>query len=158
MVATIYTLGESREADTGLPIQTGALPWRIGRGKRAEVLLVTGRRSGRWMIPKGWPIQGMSLAKAAAQEAFEEAGVEGSVDDKPLGNFRHTKQHLTLGLLDVSIVVHSLAVERELPEWPEHGQRQRKWFSIKQAAQTVDSDELKLLILELKVTIAGVRP
>ena len=109
------------------------------------------------MIPKGWPIPGMSLANAAAQEAFEEAGVKGTVDPTPLGNFRHTKQHLTLGLLDVSILVHPLAVSDELTEWPEHGQRERKWFSIKQAALNVDSDELKKLILALKSTIARAR-
>lgn len=106
------------------------------------------------MIPKGWPMSGKSLAKSAAQEAFEEAGIEGVIEDKPLGTFRHTKQHVTLGMLDVSIIVYSLAVERELAEWPERGQRQRKWFSFKQAVLTVDSDELKLLILELKATIA----
>jgi ADP-ribose pyrophosphatase YjhB (NUDIX family) len=109
------------------------------------------------MIPKGWPMDGKSLAKAAAQEAFEEAGVEGKVDDKPLGTFRHTKQHITLGMMEVSIVVHPLAVEREFADWPEHGQRQRKWFSIKQAALTVDSDELKKIILELKGTLSRAR-
>ncbi len=99
----------------------------------------------------------MSLATAAAQEAFEEAGVEGRVDSKPLGTFRHTKQNLTIGFLDVSIVVHPLAVERELAHWPEHGQRERKWFSIKQATLNVDSDELKKLFLELKGAIARAR-
>lgn len=122
----------------------------MGRGKRAEVLLVTGRRSGNWMIPKGWPIRGKSLAKAAALEAFEEAGVKGTVDSKPLGSFRHTKQHLSLGLLDVSIVVHPLAVENELPKWPEDDQRERKWFSIKKAAEAVASSDLKRIILDLK--------
>lgn len=109
------------------------------------------------MIPKGWPIPGLTLAKAAAQEAFEEAGIEGAVDQTPIGSFRHTKQHLTLGLFDVSIVVHPLAVERELAEWPERSQRERKWFSIKQAATSVDSDELKQLILELKNRIGPAR-
>lgn len=109
------------------------------------------------MIPKGWPIPGMSLANAAAREAFEEAGVEGTVDSTPLGNFRHTKQHPALGLLDVSIVVHPLAVSHELTEWPEYGQRERKWFSIKQVAFNVDSDELKKLIMELNVAISRAR-
>ena len=126
----------------------------MGRGKRAEVLLVTGRRSGRWMIPKGWPIRGKSLAKSAALEAFEEAGVKGTVDSKPLGSFRHTKQHLSLGVLDVSIVVHPLAVESELPKWPEDDQRERKWFTIKKAAEAVASSDLKRIILDLKGRVA----
>ena len=147
-------MGKLREVPTALLVQTGALPWRMGRGKRAEVLLVTGRRSGRWMIPKGWPIRGKSLAKSAALEAFEEAGVKGTVDSRPLGNFRHTKQHLTFGLLDVSIVVHPLAVESELPKWPEDDQRERKWFTIKKAAQAVASSDLKRIILDLKSRVA----
>lgn len=136
------------EGPTKLPIQTGALPWRLGRKKRLEVLLVTGRRSNRWMIPKGWPMVGKSLAEAAEQEAFEEAGVKGTIDSRPLGSFVHTKQSLPTGDLDVSIVVHPMCVERELPKWPEIGQRKRKWFSLKEAASRVDSEELGALIMQ----------
>ena len=98
MACQTYSLHATREEHTKLPKQTGALPWRKTSGKDLEVLLVTGRRSGVWMIPKGWPIRGKSLAKAAAQEAFEEAGVEGTVDPKPIGSFRHIKQNLGVGL------------------------------------------------------------
>lgn len=136
------------EGSTKLPIQTGALPWRVGRKKRLEVLLVTGRQSKRWMIPKGWPMIGKSLAEAAAQEAFEEAGVKGTIDPLPLGSFVHTKQSLPTGDLDVSIVVHPMCVERELPKWPEVGQRKRRWFSLKAAASRVDSEELRALIMQ----------
>lgn len=130
----------------GLPIQTGALPWRLA-GKNIEILLVTGRRSGRWTIPKGWPMPGKSLAEAAAQEAYEEAGVRGTVDPNPIGTFRHVKQLLAVGPLEVSIVVHPLWVDRELPRWPELGQRKRRWFKPKEAARRVDSPELGSLIL-----------
>ncbi len=143
-----------RKASAPLPIQTGALPWRLGPGNRAQVLLVTGRNSGRWMIPKGWPMRGKTLAKAAAQEAFEEAGVKGAVSTKPLGSFRHVKQHLVFRPLEVSILVHSLAVKRELAKWPEAGQRERRWFTLDEAATAVDSQELGKLILDLGVKIS----
>lgn len=143
-----YDAAMMQEARSKLPVQTGALPWRLGRKKRLEVLLVTGRRSRRWKIPKGWPMLGKSLAEAAAQEAFEEAGVKGKVDPQPLGSIRYTKQSLLAGDLEVSIVVHSMCVERELPKWPEVGQRKRKWFTIKQAASRVDCDELRALIIQ----------
>lgn len=128
------------------PIQTGALPWRLAGKAGIEVLLVTGRRSGRWMIPKGWPIPGKSLAEAAAQEAFEEAGVVGTVDPRPIGTFRHLKQLNVAGDLEVDIVVHPLWVDRELEKYPELGQRKRKWFKAKEAAKRVDSPELSELI------------
>ena len=141
-------MGDGRkEKTTDRPLQTGALPWRIGRKKRIEVLLVTGRRSRRWTIPKGWPMAGKTLAEAAAQEAFEEAGVKGTIDPVPVGSFDHTKQNLPTGLLDVRILVHALDVDRELPKWPEHGQRRRKWFSVEEAAKKVDSEELRALIM-----------
>jgi 8-oxo-dGTP pyrophosphatase MutT (NUDIX family) len=136
----------TREASGDLPIQTGALPWRLGGSKGIEVLLVTGRRSGRWTIPKGWPMPGKTLAEAAAQEAFEEAGVSGTVGPRPLGTFRHVKQQDVIGDIEVNIVVHPLWVDHELPKWPELGQRKRKWFSVKEAAKRVDSPELSELI------------
>jgi len=141
-----YKGAQTREEARKLPTQTGALPWRWGRNKRLEVLLVTGRRSHRWMIPKGWPMAGKTLAEAAAQEAFEEAGVKGKIDPEPIGSFSHTKQSLPTGTLEVNILVHSLCVERELSKWPEAGQRRRKWFSIEDAAGKVDSDELKMVM------------
>lgn len=132
-----------------MPIQSGALPWRLKRSKKKpEVLLVTSRRSGRWMIPKGWPMPGKSLADSAAQEAFEEAGIKGRIDATPIGSFRHVKQHLLFGTIEVDIFVHPLAVERELGNWPEKGERNRKWFAIDEAAERVQSYELKLLIVE----------
>jgi 8-oxo-dGTP pyrophosphatase MutT (NUDIX family) len=137
-----------KEEPTKRPIQTGALPWRLGRKKHFEVLLVTGRRSQRWTIPKGWPMDGKTLSEAAAVEAFEEAGVKGKIDPEPLGSFDHTKQCLPSGTLDVRILVHPMNVERELQKWPEFGQRRRKWFSVEEALERIDSEELGALIMQ----------
>ena len=92
---------------------------------------------------------GKSLAAAAAQEAFEEAGVEGRIDPKPIGSFRHSKQHLIFGEIDVRILVHALRVESELPKWPEAAQRERRWFSSEAATQKVNSKALGRLIASL---------
>jgi 8-oxo-dGTP pyrophosphatase MutT (NUDIX family) len=149
--------GEVQANGVRLPIQTGALPWRMEFGDRPKVLLVTGRRSGRWMIPKGWPMAGKSLAQAAATEAYEEAGVEGTLDPEPLGAFRHMKQQVLMGELEVSILVYPLAVERELEDWPEAGERNRRWFTIKQAAAAVDSSELGALIRKFGERLGNAR-
>lgn len=135
-----------------LALQTGALPWRVSKQRKPEVLLVTGRRSGRWMIPKGWPMAGKSLADAAAREAFEEAGISGTVDPRPLGSFHHVKRGF-FGTTQVEILVHSLSVEKELPDWPERGERDRKWFPLKKALAIVDSDELRNLIANFGMQI-----
>ena len=141
-----YSWAVTREAQGDLPIQTGALPWRLAPKNGIEVLLVTGRRSGRWTIPKGWPMPGKSLAEAAEQEAYEEAGVQGTIDPRPIGTFRHVKQLNIAGDIEVDIVVHPLWVDRELEKWPELGQRKRKWFKPKEAAKRVDSPELSEMI------------
>lgn len=120
--------------------------------------MVTGRRSRRWTIPKGWPMIGKSLAESAAVEAFEEAGVKGTIDSQPLGSFTHTKQHLPSGTLDVQIFVHPMNVDRELPKWPEFGQRRRRWFSVKEAVKRVDSQELGALIVESALLVRSEKP
>jgi 8-oxo-dGTP pyrophosphatase MutT (NUDIX family) len=145
-IAKGYTSAVTREAEGDLPIQTGALPWRLAPKNGIEVLLVTGRRSGKWTIPKGWPMPGKSLAEAAEQEAFEEAGVKGTIDPRPIGTFRHVKQLNIAGDIEVDIVVHPLWVDRQLEKWPELGQRKRKWFKPKEAAKRVDSPELSEMI------------
>ena len=89
---------------------------------------------------------GKSVAESAAQEAFEEAGVEGTIEREPLGRFRHVKQHILFGKVEVDIQVHVLSVERELDDWPERGERLRKWFKLEDAPTKVDSDELRDLI------------
>lgn len=134
-------------------IQTGALPWRRSRGEELELLLVTGRWSKRWIIPKGWPMRGKNLAQAAAQEAFEEAGVKGRIEEAPLGTFRHVKR-MPLGELEVDIVVHALGVERELDSWPERSQRERRWFSPAEASALVEAPGLRTLLLGLEAHLS----
>ena len=66
--------------------QVGALIVRRRRGS-CEVMLITSRDTGRWIVPKGWPMRGKPDDEAAAQEAFEEAGVEGEISRDPVGSF-----------------------------------------------------------------------
>ena len=123
------------------------MPCRTRPDGQIEVLLVTGKGSRRWIIPKGWPMPGMTLAEAAAQEAFEEAGVRGRVDPQPLGDFRHEKN---VGPADIEmrIVVHAMSVEQELVDYPEARSRERRWFSIAEAVEAVGSAKLGRLIAQ----------
>ena len=70
--------------------QFGALCWRV-RKKKLQIALITSRRTGRWIIPKGWPVEGATPTEAAAQEAWEEAGIEGTVGHACLGIFSYAK-------------------------------------------------------------------
>src|SRR5215470_5835756 len=71
--------------------QVGALCVRRADDGSPQVLLITSRGSGRWVIPKGWPVKRLKDHQAAALEAEEEAGVSGKVRSKPIGKFSYPK-------------------------------------------------------------------
>ncbi len=125
--------------------QHGALCWRLHRGA-AQVLLITSRDTGRWIIPKGWPHDGLSAAQSAAAEAWEEAGVEGEVCDAPIGLFSYNKV-LKPGLFQPCVVtVFALRVARLRAKFPERRERRRKWFNADRAARKVAEPELRVLL------------
>jgi 8-oxo-dGTP pyrophosphatase MutT (NUDIX family) len=130
----------------GQPLQVGALPYRRRQDGTLEVLLVTTRGTGRWMVPKGWPMPGKTHSEAAAQEAYEEAGVRGPAVPVELGRFRHEKTRFPAPSLDCIVAVFPMSVEQELTRWPERGQRTRRWFSIDDAARAVQSPDLAGII------------
>lgn len=133
---------EGRKADRH---QVGALPWRMG-ASGIEVLLITSRGTGQWIVPKGGAIPGLSPAEAAAQEAWEEAGVRGRVAKKEAGRFSHLKTRLVGAPLHCRVAVYPLKVEEEAEDFPEHGLRRKSWLSIPDAAAAVQSRELARLI------------
>ncbi len=128
--------------------QVAALPVRTGEDGSLEVLLVTSRETGRWVIPKGWPSKRLSDRDAAAREARQEAGVTGTMKNRPIGTYRYRKvQPEGTRLLDVT--VYLLKVEREKKRWPEKDQRQRSWFKLDAAARRVREPSLQRLIRAL---------
>jgi 8-oxo-dGTP pyrophosphatase MutT (NUDIX family) len=139
-----FGIDDRRAGPDGGPMQVGALPYRIDDGRAIRILLITSRRSGRWIVPKGWPVRGLNFAEAAAKEAFEEAGVRGqagpAIGTIPAGQDSR-------GGISASILMHPLRVERELSNWPEKRQRRRIWLSQADAADRVASPDLAAMIL-----------
>lgn len=111
-----------------------------------SVLLVTTRESRRWTIPKGNIASGVAPHVAAALEAQEEAGVEGAVCPVPLGSFRYRKRKGSGASLMADVEVFPLSVSRELADWPEKAERERKWFSLSEAASMVNEPDLSDLM------------
>ena len=77
---------EKVKADSG-QWQVAALPFRYVAPGSLEVLIITSRETGRFIIPKGWPMKGRADPEAAAIEAREEAGVVGKINRKPIGRY-----------------------------------------------------------------------
>jgi ADP-ribose pyrophosphatase YjhB (NUDIX family) len=126
--------------------QAAAIPWRLSADGRVEVLLITSRETGRWVIPKGWPIKGLNSARTAAREAFEEAGVWGEAAKKKLGVYSYEKRLRTGRVQHVKVSVYALRVEGEHAAWPEAVQRERLWASPSEAAELVQEAELATIL------------
>lgn len=129
--------------------QVAAIPVRRDSLNRLRVLLVTSRDTGRWVVPKGWPWPKVPDHKAAAGEAWEEAGVRGSISSRQFGSYTYEKR-LETKSRRVEVTAYLLEVEELLPVWPEVSQRRRRWFSPQMAALLVDEPDLKRLLLSLE--------
>lgn len=128
-----------------LRTQFGAVCWRMREGE-VEVLLVTSRGTGRWIIPKGWPLRGTTAARAAANEAWEEAGVTGIVHPVSLGIYSYEKESRRRRKQPVVVAVFALHVTQVADKWPEMRRRTRRWMSPAEAAELVGEPELKHLL------------
>ncbi len=125
--------------------QVAALCWRL-RESRPEILLITSRDTGRWILPKGWPMEDRSAAEAAAQEAWEEAGIRGVVTAEAMGQYTYAKTRPDADPLTCMVHVFEIKVGSLAKTYPEHRQRKRKWFSPEKAARKVAEPELQELL------------
>lgn len=128
--------------------QVGALPLRKSRGSGLEILLVSSRETGRWVIPKGWPAKRLSDAKAAAREARQEAGVTGKITETPIGRYRYRKRMPGGVVRVIDVDVYGLWVKKQRKSWREKGERTRVWFSQSEAAKKVREPRLRALIAD----------
>lgn len=128
--------------------QYAALPYRVQGKDEQLVLLVTSRDTGRWVIPKGWPMKNRKPHRAATLEAFEEAGVIGRAEKRPIGTYEYDKRLADGSKLLCKVAVFPLAVKALASEWPEAGERERRWFEPQQAANLVDEPALAQILRE----------
>jgi len=126
--------------------QYAALPYRIDAEGRAWIMLVTSRETRRWVVPKGWPIRGMTPHGVAALEAYEEAGLVGAIGERAIGFYFYHKRLKDGSTTPCSVEVYPLRVERQLERWPERRERQGRWFEPEEAAGLVAEESLGALI------------
>jgi 8-oxo-dGTP pyrophosphatase MutT (NUDIX family) len=134
--------------------QVGTLPLRVTPNGLLEVLLVTSRETGRWVIPKGWPCKHMTDQDSAAREAKEEAGVHGRMVSDSIGAFHYMKRE-PAGLRRICVDVFAMLVDREMKRWPEQNERRREWFPLQLAALKVREPKLRKLLSEVGPSDVG---
>jgi 8-oxo-dGTP pyrophosphatase MutT (NUDIX family) len=116
-------------------------------GEERELLLITSRDTGRWIVPKGWIENGENGAEAALREAWEEAGVRGELASAQVaGEYRYIKQRARRGDVLCTVEVYSINLTDEEERWPEKDERTRKWFAIPEAIGLVDEPGLREVI------------
>lgn len=125
-------------------------------------MLVTSRETRRWVLPKGNLVAGLTPHASAALEAVEEAGLLGAACPTPLGAYRYRKKSATGASRMIDVDVFPFAVTTELDQWQEQDQRERRWFSLNEATDAVDEEDLRDLIgnfrpSDFKICRAGSR-
>ena len=131
-------------------LQYGVLPYRQPLGKdRIEIMLITSRKTQRWIVPKGWPIARMPARDVARLEALEEAGLEGTIAQRPFGSFHYQKRLKDGSVVLCRVDVFAFEVGRQLTSWMERSERKRRWFDSERAIKLVREQELKELIAAL---------
>ncbi|AZV79169.1 NUDIX domain-containing protein [Parasedimentitalea marina] len=130
-------------------LQVAALCYRKTENG-TDVLMITSRGSGRWILPKGWPISGKDGAETALQEAWEEAGVKtAKIQGEPIGHYEYLK-NLGRGRAEmVQTLVYIAQVSKLSKSYPERNQRKRQWVPADEAANLVHEPKLRALLRQL---------
>lgn len=143
---------ERRDRPAYYYTQSSVIPYRVRDGQ-PEILIVSSSKRKHWVVPKGISDPGLSAQESAAKEAWEEAGVEGTVGQEPLGSYSYEKWGATC-----TVEVFSMEVTRMLPEkeWEER-HRGREWVAPEVARERLRQPELKPLVTALVARLqAGV--
>jgi 8-oxo-dGTP pyrophosphatase MutT (NUDIX family) len=131
--------------------QYAALCFRRTADRSAiEILVVTSRDSGRWLIPKGWPMKQKDPHEAAAIEALQEAGVRGKVRKKPVGSYTYLKMLDDGDVVPCVVDVFQIEATKQAEKYKEKGERTLAWVSPDEAARRVREIELKSLLVDFK--------
>ncbi|WOK91930.1 nudix hydrolase 21, chloroplastic-like [Canna indica] len=137
MVSLVSRQGRQlqRYSKCGSRLVVGCIPYKLkktcegGVNQVVEVLVITSQKREDIMFPKGgWELD-ETITQAACREAFEEAGVQGLVEDQ-LGEWRYkSKSHDKIH----EAVMFPLNVTEEWNCWPEGASRTRKWINVAEA-------------------------
>ena len=126
--------------------QIAALPIHWDSKGNLQVLMVTSRDTGRWVMPKGWEMDGLKPWHAAEIEALEEAGAKGRISREALGIYHYDKRLQDGKTLPCKVRVYPMIVDKLKRNWKERHERKRRWFSPGAAAKRVHEPELAQLL------------
>ena len=114
--------------------QSGALPYQ----RRDDLI---------WIFPKGNLEPGLSSSESAYFEAFEEAGVVGTIGTRSIGSYKYRKKPEKGGEL-CRVKLYPLQVTQVLEFYPERDIRPRVWMTVQDALEALQDPKLKSILAE----------
>jgi len=114
------------------------------KDERLQLMLVSNRKGTRWILPKGQPEREQLDVEVALDEAYEEAGIIGRVDDSPVEVL-----HYTSSTGDVDLHVYKMKIGHLVEDWPEQSFRQREMVDVDVALLMVRKKALRLGIKKI---------
>jgi len=142
--------------DSACKLQVAALPWRVA-DNGIEVLLITSRDTGRWVLPKGGVEKDEKLWRGAAREAEEEAGIRGAVSRREAGRYFYAKVQWIGRAVPCEVIVYPLEVDVVADNWKERDSRARTWVSPAEAATMVEEEDLGAMLRAFEESAASFR-
>jgi 8-oxo-dGTP pyrophosphatase MutT (NUDIX family) len=109
--------------------------------REGRICLITSSSGKRWLVPKGNLERGDKLQQTAIQEAWEEAGLVGTLEAGHVGKYRMEK----LGRV-FHVVVFRMKVAQVKGDWPERKRRQRRWCRPSEALSLIDHARLRKIV------------
>ena len=140
-----------REPGT-MPKQAAVIPIRHAE-TGLQVCLIRRTRKPSWGVPKGHIEHGNDWARAARDEAHEEAGLCGRLLGEAIGQYEYEK-----GAVRLTVVVGLMEVLEELATWPEMRWRERRWCSIEEAGALLKNHPVWPLYDRLRPTLDAMSP
>jgi phosphohistidine phosphatase len=128
---------ERRDRPAYYYTQSAVVPFRVENGL-LQILIVRSSQGKHWVLPKGIGDPGRSLQESAAREAWEEAGVEGDVQQTAIGAYSYAKWGATC---TVSVFPMQVTRMLKVDQWEEN-HRGRQWVSPRVATMLLKQPEL----------------
>jgi len=124
--------------------QSAVIPYRMHKNQM-QIMLIGSSKRNHWVVPKGIHEPGMSAQKSAECEAYEEAGIHGTVSKSMLGEYEYTKWGASC-----KVEVYAMSVKQTLPEseW-EETHRGRKWLTSDEAVGLIKEPSMRPMIQSL---------
>jgi phosphohistidine phosphatase len=111
------------------------------KGNTLQVCLIRRRGTSNWGIPKGTIEVGDTAEETALNEAWEEAGLRGTLLGRSIGTYEYRKWNA-----DLTVAVFLMQVLEQDSDWQEAHFRERCWTSLDEAAMMLADHPVRPLL------------